>query len=234
MTERGRGALRRSARRLEIGPSALDWDGEALTVTIDERSVPGMRPIRGTVRVVPEALSSTELALDPAGRHLWRPFAPRSRIEVALDSPAVSWTGHGYLDGNFGERPLEADFVRWDWCRAPLREGAAILYEATTRDGGTRARALRFDRDGAAREFEPPARAELGPGLWRVARPTRSEGRARLVTKLVDAPFYTREVIESRLCGEDVTAVHESLDLDRFANPLVRLMLPFRIPRRRR
>ena len=49
---------------------------------------------------------------------------------------------------------------------------------------------------------------------------------------LEDAPFYARSVIATRLRGEDVTAVHESLSLDRFRAPWVQAMLPFRIPRR--
>jgi carotenoid 1,2-hydratase len=39
--------------------------------------------------------------------------------------------------------------------------------------------------------------------------------------------------VRSQLFGEAATAVHESLDLDRFASPWVQAMLPFRMPRRR-
>ena len=49
---------------------------------------------------------------------------------------------------------------------------------------------------------------------------------------LEDTPFYSRSVIETGLFGEQVTAVHESLSLDRFQAPWVQAMLPFRIPRR--
>jgi carotenoid 1,2-hydratase len=38
-------------------------------------------------------------------------------------------------------------------------------------------------------------------------------------------------VLRSRLLGEDVTAVHESLSLDRFDTPWVQFMLPFKAPR---
>ena len=46
-----------------------------------------------------------------------------------------------------------------------------------------------------------------------------------------DTPFYARSLLASTLGGEPVRAMHESLSLDRFRNPMVRLMLPFRIPR---
>ena len=47
-----------------------------------------------------------------------------------------------------------------------------------------------------------------------------------------DAPFYSRSLVAAKFQGETVNWINESLSLDRFANPLVRLMLPFRMPRR--
>ena len=77
--------------------------------------------------------------------------------------------------------------------------------------------------------------ATLPRGLWGVARPTRSEdGTARLVRKLEDTPFYTRSEIRTRLLGQEATAVHESLALDRFAALPVQVMLPLKVPRVRR
>ncbi len=38
-------------------------------------------------------------------------------------------------------------------------------------------------------------------------------------------------IYETELDGSRVRGVHESLSLQRFANPIVRLMLPFRMPR---
>jgi carotenoid 1,2-hydratase len=51
---------------------------------------------------------------------------------------------------------------------------------------------------------------------------------------LEDTPFYARSVLQTRLLGQDAIAVHESLSLDRFRNPIVQAMLPFRMPRARR
>jgi len=39
--------------------------------------------------------------------------------------------------------------------------------------------------------------------------------------------------VASRLFGEKVVAVQESLDLDRFKSPLVQFMLPYRMPRKK-
>ncbi len=230
MTERGRGALARAPAHLRIGPSALDWDGSALRARFDERGMPLPRRVRGEVRLHPVAMPGRSFALDPAGRHVWSPLAPLARVEVALDDPALRWSGAGYLDGNVGATALEADFVRWDWSCARLRDGAAVLYDSWHRGGGDSSLALRVDPRGNCEEFAPPPRADLPRTLWRVARGTR--GAARVRRTLEDTPFYARSGLSARLRGEDTLAVHESLSLDRFQSPLVQAMLPFRMPRR--
>ncbi|WP_272840320.1 hypothetical protein [Rhodoplanes sp. TEM] len=239
MTERGRAALRRDASSLAIGPSGLAWDGTTLTITIDETTVPVPSRLRGTVRVRPAALTGASFALDDAGLHLWRPIAPCAAVEVDLARPELAWRGHGYLDSNRGETPLESAFVSWDWSRAALTDGAAVLYHAIRRGaaGATdeRALALRFDRGGGVTPFEAPHRIALPDTLWRVPRETRADTPdAMTVTETFeDSPFYARSLLTGTLLGEPVAAVHESLSLDRFAAPWVQAMLPFRMPRRR-
>ena len=46
-----------------------------------------------------------------------------------------------------------------------------------------------------------------------------------------DAPFYARSTLASRLYGEQVVAVQESLNMRRFTSPIVQFMLPYRMPR---
>ena len=233
MTERGASSVVRDATRLRIGPSGLRWDGEVLVFTLDERSMPWGRPIRGEVRVRPEALTGFSAEIDGQGRHRWRPMAPRARVAVALAQPGLSWEGTGYLDSNDGDEPLEAGFRRWDWCRAPLSGGeTAILYDTEPRVGPARGIAIRVADSGRVRAFEAPGVVALPRSRWGVARATRAdEGDARVVRGLVDAPFYARSVIGTRLMGERAEAVHESVDLDRFRAPWTQAMLPFRMPR---
>ena len=232
MTERGRAAVARTADTLAIGPSAMSWHGGALTVEIDEIAAPLPRRIRGTVRLFPSGVGRETYRLDAAGRHLWRPVAPCARVEVVLQNPAMRWSGEGYFDTNAGSVPLEADFSRWNWSRAAMRDGAAVLYDVTRRDGSRHKMALRFGRDGRAEDFAALPDAPLPHALWRVARATQADGgQARVLRTLEDSPFYARSVVASSLLGEDVRAMHESLDLDRFAMPLVKAMLPFRMPR---
>lgn len=232
MTDRGRAALRRDDATLGIGPSALRWDGRAVTLAIEERDFPLGRRVAGHVTLTPGPLSPRRFALDAAGRHLWQPLSAEARIRVELDSPALSWEGPAYLDTNWGARPLERDFVDWDWCRAPLRDGAAILYDQRRRDGTRQRLALRA-RGGVLEDMAPPADAALPRTRWGIRRATQSEGAARVIATLEDTPFYARSVLETHLCGEDARAVHESLDCDRFAALPIQLMLPFRVPRGR-
>ena len=248
MTERGRAAVARDAARRAVGPSHLAWDGTALVVTLDEVTFPLPGRIRGQVRLDPTSLNAEAFTLDPgpdtgpdpgpdpggAGTalHQWRPIAPTAAVEVVLEKPALCWRGHGYLDSNWGAVPLEQSFVRWDWSRAPAAGGAAVLYEGRRRDGTDFSLALHFDRTGRAAAMAPPPIQTLGKtAIWRIPRATRADGAALQAT-LEDTPFYARSVLKTRLLGEATTAVHESLELDRFALPIVQAMLPFRMPRR--
>ncbi len=235
MTERRRPDLSRGASHFAVGPSRLDWDGNALHVEIDETSAPLPKPIRGRFRLIPEVINRRAFDLDSAGRHRWWPIAPLSRIEVDLDRPDLSWRGSGYLDSNGGGEPLQNAFARWDWSRADLGNGeAAALYDVTARHGDDRLLALRFDRAGETRETEVPPPATLPSTLWRVTRGTRADAgsRPRVIKTLEDAPFYARSLLETRLFGATVPAIHESLSLDRLKTRWVWPMLPFRMPRR--
>ena len=232
MTERPRSAVGRAAESFTIGPSHLSWDGEALTIQIKETTMPIPSRIRGTVRVVPGAISQQAFTLNGDGGHQWWPFAPCSRVQVALDAPQLRWQGDGYFDMNRGAAPLEQGFVDWQWGRGTLPGGAAIiLYEALRRDGSVINLAMTIDAEGKVQPFTPPPLVELKRTGWRVKRSVRSEGAAGVVKTLEDAPFYARSVISTKLLGEPVTLMHESLSLDRFRMPIVQAMLPFRMPR---
>jgi carotenoid 1,2-hydratase len=233
MTERGRTAVRRDAGALTIGPSGLRWDGTTLVIAMREIGVPWPWAIRGEVRVTPEALTGFSANLDHAGRHRWRPMAPRARVEVRLDRPSLRWSGTGYMDSNDGDEPLEAGFQRWDWSRAVLAGGdTAILYDTFPRAGAERGIAIHVGRDGAVTPLAPPPLVALPRTGWRLPRFTRAEdGAAKVTRTLTDAPFYARSVLQTRLHGGPAEAIHESVDLGRFAAPWTQLMLPFRMPR---
>jgi carotenoid 1,2-hydratase len=234
MTERGRRAVSRRAESFVVGPSRVDWDGRRFTVAFDEICAPVPRRLRGVVRATPGLALDRAFSIDARGRHEWRPISPLTEVEFEGEEPALKWRGRGYLDSNEGSEPLEAAFRSWSWGCAGTRDGAAILYDTETRSGERRSLALQVGRDGSMRPFAAPPVAHLAKGFWRMPRPTRCEpGLIPCVTqRLEDAPFYTRSRIATRLLGQDVAMMHESLSMDRFVHPVVQAMLPFRTPRR--
>jgi carotenoid 1,2-hydratase len=231
MTERPRGAVNRTTDCFAVGPSSLLWDGTSLTIRIDEITVPIPGRLRGTVRVVPTAITQRDFLLNEDGNHHWWPIAPCARVQVALDRPHQRWQGDGYFDMNSGDAPLEQGFVDWQWARGAMRDGTAILYDAQRRDGSRIELAMSFDPQGRMQTFEPPPAIPLKRTGWRIARKVRSEEPAAIVRTLEDAPFYARSVVSTKLLGEPVALMHESLSLDRFKSPVVQAMLPFRMPR---
>ncbi|WP_406855356.1 carotenoid 1,2-hydratase [Alsobacter sp. KACC 23698] len=231
MTERRREAVRRSRDVFVIGPSSLAWSGGALTFRIEEVAAPLPSRIRGQVVIRPEAVNTRGFVLDRRGRHVWRPIAPRAAVEVRLDSPALSWSGSAYLDCNAGREPLEEGFTRWTWARAALRRDAAVLYDVVERDGGRHGLALRFRPDGSIDPVEPPPVRRLPTTRWLMPQETRSDGAARVTRRCEDAPFYARSQVAASLLGEEAIMMHETLSLDRFRSPVVKAMLPFRMPR---
>jgi len=232
MTERGANSLHRNSDTLQVGPSSVRWDGDCLLFAIEEVGAVFGEKVRGTVKVHPEALVCSGFSLDPQGRHRWQPIAPRSRIEVIFEHPGLSWSGDAYVDSNFGSEPMENRFREWQWSRAHGTDGTSVFYEGTRLDGSSFSLSLNIDFQGLPKVMEMPNLVNLRPTGWLMPRSTRSEGEAKVVKTWEDAPFYSRSTLGTRLNGENVLAVHESLSLTRFINPVVQFMLPFRMPRR--
>jgi carotenoid 1,2-hydratase len=234
MTDRGRAALRQGRERIDIGPSRLEWDGDALVIHVDEVSTPHGQRIRGTVTVRPRGVTQVEVPLKADGTHVWRPLAPASDIEVRLDRPGWSWDGHGYLDSNFGTSVIEEDFSYWHWGRFPVPGGRVIFYEAELRDGSETRVAIRFGDDGSAEEVTPPPLAPFARSKWLMRRETRCDAGStpRHVRSMIDAPFYNRAVIETTIDGHRSTGMWEAIDCDRLRTWWMRCLLAVKVPRR--
>lgn len=235
MTDRGRAALKQSRDALQVGPSRMAWQNGTLVIDIDEISSPPLiSRVKGQIRLTPSAITGVEALLTPDARHIWRPFAPSARIEVDL-TQGHHWQGHGYFDANFGTAALEADFRRWSWGRFPRAHGGTTcFYDGTRRDGTTLALGLDFSSNGEATEITPPPLTRLSRTRWLLSRDTRCDAgkTPRQTMPLLDAPFYSRSLVETHIGGERVVGVHEALDLNRFRSPILKPMLACRVPRR--
>jgi len=235
MTERSQKSLWRDARTLRIGPSQLHWDGAQLVIDVHEVNALLPLPVQGRIRLTPQVLGQRRFRLDPSGKHIWEPLAPRARVEVEMSRPDLKWSGNGYLDANHGSEPLEDGFADWQWSRAHMANGdTAVIYEGKLRGGSDFGMALRIGVDGNAEVCEMPEPVRLPKTGWRMGRTTRADSPegARLRATWEDTPFYSRTAMATQLWGEEVHAVHESLSLDRFRTETVQWMLPWRMPRR--
>ena len=239
MTERGSASVARSAEQLVIGPSQLKWTGDHLQIDLNEVCVPVPKRVLGTVRVYPKALCNYTSALDDQGKHRWGPIAPCARIEVDMAKPGLRWQGNAYLDSNEGDEPASLPFKTWDWSRAAMADGStAVIYDVLQTSGVRTLLSERFKPDGSWESFAPaPQREKLPATWWRIDRGMRSDNAAavaptQIIETLEDTPFYARSLIKTLLLGEQVTAVHETLQPQRLNSLPVRMMLPWRMPRR--
>ena len=240
MTDRGQSALIQQEHLFQVGPSSLSWDPDtgALTIDIDEiSSLPLVSRVRGRVVVRTTAVTDVEMPLTQAGTHVWRPFAPNAHIEVDLERSGWQWQGHGYFDANFGTRALEQDFGYWTWGRFPTSRGTRCFYDLVDRAGRSSAYDIEFSNDGQARSrsSSPPLQRFARSG-WQVYRHVRCDAQAqpKQLRSFLDAPFYSRASVETKIDGETSAGVFEALDLKRFANPVILAMLAVRVPRRAR
>jgi carotenoid 1,2-hydratase len=61
---------------------------------------------------------------------------------------------------------------------------------------------------------------------------SEAHSKPEIISNLEDTPFYARSLLKTRLLGEDLTAVHETLDIPRLVSWPVQWMLPWKMPRR--
>lgn len=233
MSEHPAQRVERGSEQLVIGSSEVSWQGDGFVCRIDERTTPWPGALRGTIRVYPEAFNRRAFALDEFDRHRWWPIAPVARVEVELDEPAQRWSGHGYLDSNWGDEPLENAFAGWSWSRSTLDDQVAVHYVTDALDGTRRALALDFDRGGDGRNRQVGDIYPLPKTGWGISREVMADpdSTPRVVEELLDTPFYSRERVEHSVDGHRAIAMHEQLDLRRFSRHWVQGLLPFRTKR---
>jgi carotenoid 1,2-hydratase len=233
MTERDAGAVRRTAHEFQVGPSRLRWHEGTLEIDVREVTVPWPSRLAGRIRVRPQATANCRYDLDAAGRHRWQPIAPSARVELDFAAPSLRWSGHGYLDSNAGDEPLETAFSSWQWSREQRPDGSTrVCYDVARRDGSELALGLEFDPQGRVASCVPPPPLELPLTGWRIGRQARLGTDAHALRVVEDTPFYARSMTLPVVPGS-AQVVHESLSLQRFAQRWVQLLLPFRMGRRR-
>ncbi len=235
MTERGQDAVKQSSNLFSVGPSSLELQNGQLVINVNEWTAPIPGRLKGQIRVTPLTVVENPITLNQHANHYWHPIAPICEVDVALSHPMRRWTGRGYFDTNWGAEPIEAGFRNWDWSRTNLPDGrSAILYNGIKKNGKPFSLGLCIDHKGNVSPFKAGDSQALKKSLWRINRQTQSDDNFDpvVVATLEDAPFYARSMIRTSILGYPVTAMHESLNLDRFSSTWVKALLPFKMPRR--
>jgi carotenoid 1,2-hydratase len=230
MTERGAKQMEREADAFRLGPSSLLWKDGSLIIHINEKTSPFAATLKGRVVLTPECFYDHPIALDAAEKHHWQAVAPRGRIEVTFENPAVSWAGQAYHDMNWGSEALEKAFTSWTWSRAQAQSGTHVFYDLKRRDGTV----LTFGRTytkGDVQEISLPNKHTLSKSYWALSREVYSDRRPKLLDSLEDTPFYNRSGVEVSINGEACEGFHETLSLQRFTKPIVQWMIPYRMRR---
>jgi carotenoid 1,2-hydratase len=218
-------ALEDGGRTLRIGRSTIGYGPSGdLRVQVRERTAPWGRPAEATLTLTPRCQSYPELALDPKGRHFWRPLAARADARLVLPLDGLALQGHGYHDTNHGEEPLGRSLTGWRWSRVHRSDATYIDYHV---DGESRPiQVVASERDLVLIRGDRPApfpeHSTWGlkvPKLVRAGKEVLSTG-----TLLEGAPFYAR--YEARERGAHVLG--EVADFRRFHSPFIRWMAHFR------
>ncbi|MEM1376219.1 MAG: carotenoid 1,2-hydratase [Pseudomonadota bacterium] len=242
MTERRKDQLSRDPLNFQVGPSSLRWKDGKLLIKFDEVSPPYPpfqwlpKRIRGTIEVTPQSVTSSVFDIDSDGDQRWWPIAPSGDIKVIIDEGGIpDWDGHGYLDCNWGTKPLEDTFHHWDWARGSTDgENSIIFYDTQRRDGTRGELCLEVDGEGAVTQIALPDAVKVKSGVWGVKRNAHAdEGFQPTVSaSYEDGPFYLRAKVRTQIDGQSLDLMHESFSGDRFGTWWVKAMLPFRMPRR--
>lgn len=226
----------RDATGVQMGQSSMRWRGDALVVEVNERTTPLgprflQRELRGTLVVHPEALTGRELSIDPDGEHRWWPVAPLARVSVDFPDLGVRFSGHGYHDANAAPVSLESTFEHWSWSRARLPDCAVMTYDVSCVSGAQRSRSFKVTRRGELTDFDEPWRTPLGRSLWGLPRhaPADAGVSARIHRSLEDGPFYARTLVETRLEGRSVLAMHETLAGHRLRRRIVQRLAAYKM-----
>lgn len=231
MTERGSQQLQTSPTRMQVGRSYLQLSDNQLAVNVDERTMPWLRKLRGSIRVSADHSSGQVFYLDDGHHHQWQPIAPVARIDVALKHPAIRWSGSAYVDTNFGIRPMEKDFDSWHWSSMRRPDGSNIYYDALQLNGKRNCIALSANDRNEVGTIAVPSSAGLQRSGWGIERAAQHGNNSRVIKTLEDTPFYARSLLAVNGTSDSEVAVHESLSLERFRRGWVRTLLPFRMPR---
>jgi carotenoid 1,2-hydratase len=224
-------AASRSALEVRVGPNTLHGEDGAVVATVDLPLLFGGTRLKGRLCFAPStdpaALSIGKGAV--ASDHTWNPLAPACQVSGHLElhgatRGAEAFEGRGYVDHNYGSRPLTEGIRRWHWGRAHFDDVAAVFYHTEVEHGGGET-VLALVEPGGARALDDAAfvaeawrRRPLCPRFPThlvVDAGTRLECRVRHI--LDWGPFYMRFLSDMRLARDG--DVREAVGIAEYLDP---------------
>lgn len=195
-----------------IGANTCRFDGSAFAVAVDLPLLLGGSRLTASLALSPRVPAS---AVDFGGgagdaEHVWNPLAPSCAVsgEIALHGGrgwSESFDGEGYVDHNYGEKPLTEGIRRWHWGRAHLGDRTLVYYHTEPERGPDETVLALVGSDGT-RVFERPAfsaadwkRRPLCPRFpTRVGIAAEARVTATVRSVLDWGPFYMRFLSDVR------------------------------------
>lgn len=138
-------AASREGLRVRVGQSSLvQRDGGELVAFVDAPMLFGGGRLSGDLRVCPAGPDGGGIG-EVAGDadHVWNPLVPSCSVAGSLrltgGDGSEKWSsefeGRGYLDHNYGRRPLTEGIRRWHWGRAHLGDTTIVYYHTEPTSG---------------------------------------------------------------------------------------------------
>lgn len=216
-------------------------EADRVHLRIDDVRVARGTPVKARVdvRLVdPPVGDSHGIALG-SERHRWRCHAPRTRVDLSVESLGLAFSGSGYHDENWGDEPPVTSLRSWSWGRVHDGSRSRVFFDVVPHHG-PRTHLVFDSRSGRHEETRPPLTLRRSPFRWMLAEPKTMDAGpgddgapiiVRASRSLERAPFYHRFQAPFRFARQapPVTGVAEHVDFVRFARPVVRGMIGYRL-----
>lgn len=250
-----RDAFEASRDRLavRVGPNVVEARDGSVVARFDVPLLLGGSRLVGELDVRPRT-SALPIDFGPgagAADHVWNPLAPDCGVRGSFAIEGArgadrggAFHGRGYLDHNYGRRPLTEGITRWHWGRAHFDETTVVYYHTEPAAGPAETLLATVDGAGASRVV-PEARFEASAWRRRILCPrfptsVRTAGEdvafEGTVRSIVDwGPFYMRFLGDATatIAGRTLhgTAISEYFDprglRARALRPLVKTRIRF-------
>lgn len=152
-------AASREGLSVRVGPNTLgrDEDG-AISAVVDAPMLFGGGRLSGDLRVCPSGTDGGGIReVEGKSDHVWNPLNPSCSVAGTLrlagadgsEKWSTEFEGRGYVDHNYGRRPLTEGIRRWHWGRAHLGDTTIVYYHTEPTSGSDESVLAVIDGSGA-------------------------------------------------------------------------------------